>query len=54
MGAGFGCAEAGEGRLEDEEGRADKDPHEDEEEALLSKEVMEGAGEGSRVLDDFR
>lgn len=52
-GTGVVGAEAGEGRLDDEEAGANEDPDEDEEKALLAEHVMEGPRERSRVLESF-
>jgi len=49
----LGWAQAGESGLDDEEGGADEDADEDEQEALLAEEVVDGSGEGSGVLDGF-
>ncbi|KAM1946230.1 hypothetical protein ACFX13_001109 [Malus domestica] len=43
-GVGIGGAEAGEGQLEDEKGGADENAKEDEDEALLLEEVVDGFG----------
>jgi len=49
----LGWAHAGESGLDDEEGGADEDADEDEQEALLAEEVVDGSGERSGVLDGF-
>lgn len=52
-GVGLGWAEAGEGRLEDEECGADENADKDEEEPLLFQKIVEGSRERSRVLEGF-
>lgn len=54
MDVGFGRAEAGKGGLEYEECGADEDPDEDEEEALLSEEVVDRSGKRSGMFECFR
>lgn len=53
-GSGIGGADPGERGLNDEESGADEDTDQNEEEALLPEEVVDGSGEGSAVLHRFR
>lgn len=50
---GLGWAHAGERGLDDEKGGADKDPHQDEQQPLLSQQVVDGSRQRSRVLYRF-